>query len=145
MDLPGNDPNMIGGTRLPPWEIRENYGFFIVYREDPDVPAVQIQLEDGRTYDVYMEDFGRVPQITRLPLWEECFKLACAEGQAVYILGATPEQDEVQSAPSENGKNAPINITTGLRDDAVRNTGITRLRRGFKNISPRGGSTLRYR
>lgn len=145
MDSPENDPNLIGGMRLPPWGIREKYGFFIVYREDPDIPAVQIQLEDGRTYDVYTEDFGRVPQITRLPLWEKCLKLACAEGQSVYILGDTPEQDEVRSVPSENGKNEPVNVTARLRDDAVRNTGITRLRRSFKNVSPRGGSTLRYR
>lgn len=123
--------------RSVPIDVRERYEFFIVYRPDANIPAVQLQFDDGQTYDLMVDEFERNPQISRLPLWDRVLRLACAEGQAVYVFGDDPSKDTVKSVPTERKKNAPINVTTRLRENAVSFTRKARIKRGAAYLGPR--------
>lgn len=127
--------------KLPPLLSRDS-SFFVLYRDIPEEPWIRIQLEDGQTYDVHVDEFDTIPQYTNLPLWEKCLRLACAEGQAVYSFGKDSGQDEILSVPVERPKHVQKTVTLGLRQDAIRHSRTQRVKARVKNSSPRRYSAL---
>lgn len=136
--------DIFDNIKLPPWDIRE-YRFFILYKPDPSIPAFQIQLEDGKTYEVHFNDLEKVPQFTRLPLWESLYRKACSEGKAVYYFGEEgPEGDKLLDIPVESAKYEQANVARGLRDDAIYSVRASRAERKFQNCGFGGRPALRH-